>query len=70
MELLLAATSIEIFPGIHQTVWFLDLKEGNQLTDICNGSKDYCLAQKEEWAKKLNIDGGEKHRKLKTRGAR
>jgi hypothetical protein len=70
MELLLTTTSIEIFPGIHQAVWFLDLKEGNQLTDLCNGSKDYCLAQKEEWAKKLNIDGGEKHRKLKSCGAR
>jgi len=70
MELLLTATSIEIFPGIHQTVWFLDLKEGNRLTDLCNGSKDYCLAQKKEWAKKLNLDGGEKHKKLAACGMR
>lgn len=70
MELLLTNRSLEMFPGVHQTVWFLDLKEGNQLTDICNGSKDYCLAQKEEWAKKLNLDGGEKHLRLKQLGMR
>lgn len=70
MELLLTSNSLEMFPGIHQTVWFLDLKEGNQLTDICNGSRDYCLAQRDEWAKKLHIDGSEKHRRLKAIGAR
>ncbi len=70
MELLLTSESMETYPGVFETVWFLDIKEGNQLTDICNGSKDYCLAQKEEWSKKLNIDGGEKHLKLKACGAR
>lgn len=70
MQLILTSKSLEMFPGIHQTVWFLDLKEGNALTDLCSGSKEYCLAQKEEWAQKLHLDGGEKHRKLKALGLR
>ncbi len=50
---ILSSKSIEMFPGIHNTVWFLDIKEGNRLTDIANGTKEYCLQQKKEWAKRL-----------------
>ena len=69
-ELIVTSKSIEMFPGIHRTVWFLDLKEGNRITDICNGSKDYVLCQKKEWAKRLKLDGGSKHRRLKSLGMR
>jgi hypothetical protein len=70
MELKLSSTFIPTHPGVSEEVWFLDLKEGNQLTDICNGSKDYCLTKKEEWMEILSIDGSEKHRRLKELGFR
>ena len=70
MQLILSSKSLETHRGHSEVTWFLDLKDGSSLTDICNGSKDYCLSQKEEWAKRLNIDGGEIHAKLKAAGAR
>lgn len=70
MELKLTSKYIEMYPGVSQEVWFLDLHEGNYITDVCNGSKDYCLQKKEEWMKILHLDGGEKHRLLKASGFR
>lgn len=55
MKLILFSKSLEMFPGIHQTVWFLDLDEGGRITDLCNGTEAYCRSQMEDWAKRLNI---------------
>lgn len=44
-EYILTSKSIEQTRGVSETVWFLDVKEGNSLTDICNGTRDYCLAR-------------------------
>lgn len=70
MQLLLTSTMIPTHPGCSELIWFLDLKEGDQLTDICNGSKDYCLEKKREWAERLHLDGGPKHKRLKELGMR
>lgn len=70
MKLLLTAQSIATAPGAQEIVWFLDLQEGNRLTSLCNGPRDYCLAESEQWAKRLCIDGSEKHRKLQAMGCR
>lgn len=69
-QLVLTCTAIETHPGVFQPTWFLDLKEDNRLTSICSGDKDYCLAQKAEWAQRLHIDGSEKHRRLVSLGMR
>lgn len=55
MKLILSSKSLEMFPGIHQTVWFLDLQEGKSITDICNGTEAYCRSQMEDWAKRIGI---------------
>ena len=70
MELKLTKTSVQTHPGHFEDTWFLDLKQGNSLEAICNGSKDFCLQQKDIWAARLQIDGSDEHQQLKTAGFR
>lgn len=44
-QYIITSKAIEQTRGVFETVWFLDMKQGNSLTDICNGTRDYCLAR-------------------------
>jgi hypothetical protein len=48
-ELILSSKRIEVSRGVYETRWFLDIKYGNRLTDITNGSYTHCLEQKAQW---------------------
>lgn len=57
IKLILSAKRIPVTYDAFETCWFLDLKYGNRLTDITNGSYDHCLEQKRHW--QSVIDRGE-----------
>lgn len=46
MQLILTSRTL---PGVPGVCWFLDLKHGDRLTSLTNGTHDHCLEQKAYW---------------------